>query len=491
MEQLSIWEENDLKEILGLIPEPILIQLQKNSLQVAKSLQNNYFFNTARLVQFLKQENQDHSLFEIKSVGNPDWSEFQDEVVTFIDGGVGQIDSNAPIPVFVRVGSYKVRTGEYDISKREEFVYYPIIFGDIEGGSKERKDFVDIVRIIGELLGSIAALQRCQDLQALSIHGPLVYMMNAYAGHAPFTEKDIDLFFSQYSNHSGDSEKIKQEFWNIWKSEGVKLTSHHEELATKKLYEPLTFIAFLYQKLIKEAKSRKRRIKPYIFGAVERNYLKEFSVFYIFEKVFKKLRTSSQDNYFNELYGRKDLNDPKNLVDRLNYTDTILLSLLMEVQEYVKPWSIDTKYCNLSKGEITLPNDSRRLDFDWSYLKPQRKQGLIFPRVNGSYIKVSETSEPIRIEVFQDLGIEQMPEAARRVYLYSQLLPGYGFPIGLDIADKYAKVPQWMTRAYAKQIQYHLGVSLQSGQITDEETRKLLIQSMYMTKRDWLFRPSV
>ena len=51
----------------------------------------------------------------------------------------------------------------------------------------------------------------------------------------------------------------------------------------------------------------------------------------------------------------------------------------------------------------------------------------------------------------------------RRVYLYSRLLPNYGFPVGLDIADKFAHVPNWMTRAYEKMIRHTLGMSLQKA----------------------------
>jgi hypothetical protein len=69
-------------------------------------------------------------------------------------------------------------------------------------------------------------------------------------------------------------------------------------------------------------------------------------------------------------------------------------------------------------------------------------------------------------------------------------LPGYGFPVGLDIADKYAKVPTWLTDAYGKIIRHHLGISLQQGEISDAEMRRILVQAIYMTHRDWLFRPS-
>ena len=38
----------------------------------------------------------------------------RDEVVTFIDGGVGQVQLAGQIPILLRVGSYAVRTGERD-----------------------------------------------------------------------------------------------------------------------------------------------------------------------------------------------------------------------------------------------------------------------------------------------------------------------------------------------------------------------------------------
>ena len=93
------------------------------------------------------------------------------------------------------------------------------------------------------------------------------------------------------------------------------------------------------------------------------------------------------------------------------------------------------------------------------------------------------------MEIFDDLGPGQIEEAARRVFLYSALLPGYGFPVGLDVADKYAKVPTWLTDAYAKLIRHHLGVSLQRGEVSDAQMRRLIVQAIYMTQRDWIFRP--
>jgi hypothetical protein len=239
--------------------------------------------------------------------------------------------------------------------------------------------------------------------------------------------------------------------------------------------------------LIKEAQQRKP--KTIIAGVVERGELREFSEKILLERIFLKLREKDNINYFNELYGRKDLKSPKALLDRLGYTDALLLSMLMKPGQFSEPWEIINKYKGLTKGKISLPGESFSSEADWSCLKPPSKIG--FPKVRGCYVKVSETTEPIRVEVFDKLGADQIVEAAQRTYLYARLLPGYGFPVGLDVADKYAKIPNWLTDAYSKLIKYHLGVSLQSGQVSDAQMRRIIVQSIYMTKRDWLFRPNV
>jgi hypothetical protein len=185
------------------------------------------------------------------------------------------------------------------------------------------------------------------------------------------------------------------------------------------------------------------------------------------------------------MYGRSDLTSPKTLLDRLGYTDTLLLAMLLQPEQYSEPWEIG-KYDGLRQGNVSLPGEAGTGNVNFSPLKPGK---IGFPRVRGCYVHISETTEPVRVEVFNELGGDQIVEAARRTYLYARLLPGYGFPVGLDIADKYAHVPAWLTDAYGKLIRHHLGVSLQRGEISDAEMRRILVQAIYMTHRDWLFRP--
>jgi hypothetical protein len=148
-------------------------------------------------------------------------------------------------------------------------------------------------------------------------------------------------------------------------------------------------------------------------------------------------------------------------------------------------WAV-AKYEGLRSGNVSLPGESFSTAVNFTALK---ETDIGFPAVSACYVHISETTEPVRVEFFSGLEGAQDSEAARRVYLYSRLLPRYGFPVGLDIVDKYAHVPAWLTRAYSKLLKHHLGVSLQRGEISDQEMRRILVQAIYMSHRDWIFRP--
>lgn len=470
----------------------ILMRLAENALTVAESLRNNYFQNTAQLVTalrrsiYLAEQGQSYEpVLAPATVGDANWNNYRGEVVTFIDGGIGSVRFSSQVPILLRVGSYQVRTGETRLREREQFGYYPVILGDLEGGSKERKDFTDIVRITAELLGGLAALARARDLRVLMFHGPLVYMVGSYAGHTPFTERDIDLFLHNYAGDLAFARDLKEGFLQEARVDIYPhMTTNHSDWVKRRLFEPLAWMAYLYRRLIREAKTRNPA--PLIAGVVERGELREFSEKILLERVFRGMRKKGNDDYFNEMFGRLDLNSPKALLDRLGYTDTLLLAMILQPGQFSDPWTVG-KYDGLRHGSVSLPGESSTTTVSFESLTPERGG---FPAVQATYLQVTETTEPIRIELFSELGADQVAEAARRAYLYSRLLPGYGFPVGLDVVDKYAKVPAWLTDAYSKLIQFELGVSLQKGEISDAEMRRILVQAIYMTHRDWMFRPT-
>lgn len=484
--------EEGVREDLQRQPQ-ILMKLAENALIVAENLRNNYFNNTTRFITHLRNAIQDakqgkrlDTLLSIYKIKDAEWSIFQNEVVTFIDGGVGRVELASQRPILLRVGSYRVRTGERSLAEREQFGYYPVILGDLEGGSKERRDFVDIVRITAELLGGLSALERTPDIRLLMFHGPLVYTVWHYMGHTPFTEKDIELFLHHYAANPELARHIKEEFLQEARLYTYpKMTDRSDEWIERRLFEPLSWMSYLYRRLIREA--RKRNPVPIITGVVERSNLSEFSKNVLLERVFEGLRRKNNIDYFNKMYGRSDLKSPKNLLDRLGYTDTLLMAMILQPGEFAEPWQMSKQYNKLAQADISLPGEGWTSRINFEPLKPGN---IGFPKVNGCYIHVSKIADPLRIEVFNELGQNQIIEAVRRAYLYATLLPRYGFPVGLDVADKYAHVPNWLTDAYSKLIRYHLGVSLQKGEISDAELRKIIVQAIYMTHRDWLFRPT-
>jgi len=471
----------------------VFLRLAENALTVAESLRGNYFYNTARFIAALRevarlaqagQRDPVLSTFEARGLG---WDDLRGEVVTFIDGGIGQVQVASRVPILLRVGSYRVKTGERNITEREQFGYYPVILGDLEGGSKDRKDFVDIVRITAELLGGLSALQRTPDLRMLMFHGPLVYTVWHYMGHTPFTEGDIDRFLESYAADPTLGRALKEGFLHEARVEiyPQMVPGRDAKLAERRLFEPLAWMAYLYRQLVAEAQARQPI--PIIAGVVERGALTEFSRNVLLERVFLNLRKNNRLDYLTEIFGRSDLITPDALLSRLRYTDTLLLSMILKPGEASEPWTMG-KYGGFRDNDVELNGEAFPTRFSFAPLAPPSPFG--FPRVRGCYVCVSETTEPVRVEVFDDLGAEQIEEAAQRVFLYSSLLPGYGFPVGLDVADKYAKVPTWLTNAYAKLIRHHLSVSLQLGEVSDSEMRRLMVQAIYMTQRDWIYRPT-
>jgi hypothetical protein len=472
----------------------ILMKLAENSLTVAQSIRDNYFRNTARLISDIRRAISQTErgervapVLQTADVSTTRWSDYQDEVVSFIDGGVGRVQISSQVPILLRVGSYTVKVGERRLAEREHFGYYPVILGDIQGGSRDRKDFIDIVRITAELLGGLSAMARTPDLGVLMFHGPLVYLVGNYAGHTPFTEADIDLFLSHYSPPDGSGLRLKEEFLRDARLRiyPKMVPDRSDEWADRRVFEPLAWIAFLYRTLVAEA--RKRRHVPIVAGVVERGELREFAESVLLERIFRGLREKKNPQHFNMLFGRTDLNSPKAVLERLGYTDSLLLAMILRPGLRTESWTV-AKYEGLRAASVSLPGESFSTTVNFASL---RGADIGFPAVLASYVHVSETAEPIRVEVFADLGDRQAGDASQRVYLYSRLLPRYGFPVGLDIVDKHAHVPAWLTSAYSKLIRHHLGVSLQKGEVSDQEMRRILVQAIYMSHRDWIFRPQV
>lgn len=311
------------------------------------------------------------------------------------------------------------------------------------------------MRITAELLAGLSALERTPDLRVLMFYGPLIYLVGSYAGHSPFTEQDIDSFLRHYGGDPAMAHALKNDFLQQARLDIYpRMTERSDEWVCRRLFEPLAFMAFLDRRLLEKASQRTPPVL--VMGVVERGRLREFTETILLVRVFRGLRAKGNIDYFNKMYGRSDLTSPKTLLDRLVYDDALLMAMLLQPGQYSELWTVN-KFGGLRRGHVTLPSVLGEETANFEALKPGP---FGFPRVCATYLHVSEITEPVRIELFDALATSQMVETVRRVYLYSRLLPSYGFPVGLAAIDKYAHIPTWMTEAYGKLIWHHLGVSL-------------------------------
>ena len=81
----------------------------------------------------------------------------------------------------------------------------------------------------------------------------LVYLMSAY-GPLPFTEADHLLFLKHYSDDTEQARQLKEDFLREARLDNPAMADgSSDEWSRRRLFEPLSWIAFLYRKLISVA----------------------------------------------------------------------------------------------------------------------------------------------------------------------------------------------------------------------------------------------
>jgi hypothetical protein len=123
----------------------IFVAQAQNALTIAHSLRDNYLRNTAaRVARF--REHLAKGTESIKG-GKPlfantslaigkHWDAYRSEEIAFVDSGVGCVEILSQVPMLLRVATYKVIAGEYMLSQREEFGFYPVILATCSVGAK-------------------------------------------------------------------------------------------------------------------------------------------------------------------------------------------------------------------------------------------------------------------------------------------------------------------------------------------------------------------
>lgn len=115
------------------------------------------------------------------------------------------------------------------------------------------------------------------------------------------------------------------------------------------------------------------------------------------------------------------------IIKRYKLTDASLFEIILSDCEVLKPLQIDTQISAKVAGS------------EWE------EKINSFPKSFVGFIKTTESRAPIRVEsLSKPINLEKDFEY---ILSCSKLLPSYGYPVGLDIVDKSAKIPSWLGRA--------------------------------------------
>ncbi len=164
---------------------------------------------------------------------------------------------------------------------------------------------------------------------------------------------------------------------------------------------------------------------------------------------------------------------------------SVLQEAIHRIRDYRIPDAL-LFHAILNEGEYLLPV---AVDRNVEAKRPQYSAHIIsqYPLPRVTYVGVGQFAQPIRVEFFSapPAGFEM---CVRLVVHACRLMPNYAFPAGLDIVDKFAKVPNWMSRP----IHSTMAVQLMKRAIDTGNPKMIEAAKRFLcgTKRDWLFRPN-
>jgi hypothetical protein len=375
------------------------------------------------------------------------WHEMRGSKTAFVDGGMANLAMLGSAPVAARVGGYIVTPGGGG-DEREQFIMVKHLIDELyvpppddgvyTGLFPDPGALRDAARISVETAGAVHILQDQTDVRHLFLHGALV---NPVSRYTDIMEEGMPVaVFPDFSA----------------KAIEVLLLDGERERTGK----DANFIRVYLRQL-----QLLQQSSAIVCGVVE----KESQASSVFRQLIERvidhpavppLLPKSPDEWAEWFV---------HMADQFRITDALLFRCVLEPGEVLTPVEIDR-------------NELRRAPRAWTDDIRQ------YPRPWVSYLLPTEWGQPVRIEVFEkDLG--HFEGLARLVMHCSWLLPRYAFPVGLDIVDKFAKVPNWMSRPVNTNTAVQaLRRALDAG---DTSTFNALRRMLCGSTRDWLFRPKL
>jgi len=376
------------------------------------------------------------------------WATFYGERIGFLDGGMSRVVGlPGTEPTGIRVGIYSVIPGERDLEKRESWNLRSYVIGDVLNDRSairepnvrtDTKRLQEAARFILEPLNALlyANSLEGQSLKLLLIHGPLQYPFAVYDELEPSYIPALDKSFLE-------SVDIFEEDVLATVNE-IPSGSDGKPLWNSCIPIYLYIMRRLWSSVVPMA------------GVVERSRTDSFAI---------ELINNLLDE---EAIPRSTAKRLKDSIEKHEIGDELLFGCVLDEGEYILPLEVQK-------------NVKHRAHEHWQSVVDQ------FPKPFVTMLKCSGTNFPYRVELPCSPTLDQLDSRMSLLYHMSLLLPNYAFPVGIDIADKYAKIPDWLSKGVSASLTTAvLKKLLKTGDTrTLMQVRKLLA----LSPRDFFFRP--
>jgi hypothetical protein len=423
----------------------ILSQLLIHVSQISAKEHINFVDKVRVLSDYLRNWMSD-SIVKLHKDHSAVWGHYFGERVSFVDGGVSRIISVPGIePTGIRVGIYSVIPGEPDAEKREQWRRDAFVISDVLSDKsiipkqaiheRNSKRIREAARYVLELLITHNFIER-QKPSILLLHGPLQNAVETYTEMDPYYIPGVNK--SVLRSYGITKSKVCDQIQNI-------------PLDTDR--EPYWNSAIcIYRYLLEKIMSSEIPV----VGVVERS-----SSSVILEETLNRLVRNRKITDSNRRKFRR-------VISTFEIKDDFVFGCALESGEFISPIQIQKNY----------PNKAR-----------DRWQDFVaeFPKTYVTMLKTSDNSFPFRVELNKKFKDSELLSIFNLIFHTSLLLPKYAFPVGIDIVDKYAKIPDWLSKGVSEQ----LAAQMFRACIQNEDLEKLnqVRNLLARSPRDFFFRP--
>jgi hypothetical protein len=427
----------------------LFIRIAENALTVAEELREDYFESTLGLARSMRDEFRlPKSAYRIRLVPA---EQAEPCAVAFVDGGLSKIDVGLGVPLIVRAGIFRVKQGESDLDKRETFDHFPLMLGQLKGGLKANSKYGDVVRQIVELGALVTALEdeRFADIRLLMLHGPLQFVTGLFFEHW-FLPED----YEQMLGMSEDRPHVRPvlgQFAGWCRDCRLSGSDRCKKDISDQHLPAVCMMAFLQDYVFRHAAEQ----GVLVCGVIERSFGRSITKY-----VIKRL-LDREPEVFERLLAALSMeaggaSRAEAILDATRYNDAVLLALSLDRGEQLAWYPVEPT------------------------LKIRDERTALFPDVQTTFVRTASAKYPMRVEAPASYPASDLDEIVSRTFEYSGLLPNYAFPIGLDIVDKYAAIPGWMTKAYKQLILAEYGRLLAGEYVEMTDVERL--QTMMLTQ---------